>query len=166
VILVVYGNVSVSGSAAINVGTTSPTSGGPYVSLEMHVDSGNMAIDGNGIVNQSLSPERVLVIGTSNTGGTLNMTTTTPFYGVMDFPNNTLTIGDSQQIYGALVAGAITFNGSPGIHYDMNLQSGLPLVSGSPNFLGPVLNAFQASSQGSSSTPPFTISQVVEVAAQ
>jgi hypothetical protein len=166
VILVVTGNLSISGSANITVTDTTVANGGPYVSLEMHVVSGNMSIDGNGIINNAQSPERLLVIGTSNTTGALDMTTATPFYGVMDFPNNTLTIGSSQQIYGALVAGSITFNGSPGMHYDMHLQSALPLVAGPPSLLGPTFNAFQASSQGATSIPPYTISQVVEVAAQ
>jgi hypothetical protein len=167
VILVVNGNLSISQSAQISIATTSPTSGGgPMVSLEMHVPSGNMSIDGGGIVNNTLSPERLLVIGTGNSTGTLEMGTTAPFFGVMDFPNNALTVSNSQEIFGALVAGSITFNGSPYIHYDVHLQSANPLVAGSPSFAGPVFNAFQSSSQGPGSNPPITIGSVVEVAAQ
>ncbi len=164
VILLVNGNLNISGSAQIMIATTSPTSGGgPYVSLEMHVATGNMSIDGGGIVNNTLSPERLLVIGTGNASGVLEMGTASPFYGVMDFPNNSLTVSSNQQIYGSLVAGSITFAGSPSLHYDVQMQSATALVSGPPSFPGPLFNAFRASSQGTNGTLPVTIGSVVEV---
>jgi hypothetical protein len=164
VILVVYGNLSINDSAQISIANTNITTGGggPYVSLEVHLPNGSMNIDGGGIVNQSNSPERLVLMSTVNQGGTLEMGTLTPFYGVMDFPNNSLTIGGSQQIYGSLVAGALTFLQSPSLHYDMHLQSPMPLVA--PNFMGPVYTAFQ-STAGAGSAPVMTVSSVLEVAA-
>jgi hypothetical protein len=169
VILVVNGNLSISGNAQIMIATTNPTSGGgPNVSLEMHVAGGSMNIDGGGIVNSTLSPERLLIMGTGSSLGALEVGTTTPFYGVMDFPSNSLTLSGSPQIYGSIVAGSITFAGdqsSPSIHYDVHLQSAAPLLSSSPGFSGPVFNAFRSSSQGTTGTLPVTIGNVVEVAA-
>jgi hypothetical protein len=172
VILLVYGNVSISGSAQISIAPANSIpviGGGPDVSLEMHVAYGNMSIDGGGIVNNSLSPERLLIMSTWNSSGTLEMGTNTPFYGVMDFPKNTLTISNSQQIYGALVGNAVIFNSSPAIHYDVHLRSGSPPFTNigfSSGFTPPVFNAFEASSSGSTAILPITIGNVVEVAAQ
>jgi hypothetical protein len=166
VIIVAYANVSITDQAQIVIATTDKTTGGgPNVSLELHVSYGNMSIGGGGIVNNTLSPERLLVMSTWNQLGTLSMSTTTPFYGVMDFPSNSLSIMGSPTIYGALVASSITFWGSPSIHYDVHLQSGSPLVNGSPGFAGPLFNAFESATSGSKAIQPMTISNVVEVAA-
>ena len=50
------------------------------------------------------------------------MTTTAAFHGLIYTPNNSLTIGSSQTIYGAIVARSVTFNASPVIHYDVDLR--------------------------------------------
>jgi hypothetical protein len=167
VIIVVYGNMSITDAAQINVATTATTAGGggPDVSLEMHVPVGNVSIDGGGIVNNTVSPERVAIVSAANTSGTLEIGTTSPFYGVLDFPNNTLRVTGNQQIYGALVASSLIFNGSPSIHYDVHLQAGMPLMA-SPLFVGPVFNAFKSSPSTVNPTPPIIVGNVVEVAAQ
>src|ERR1019366_6485831 len=121
VIIVVYGNVSIADTARIAVASTNPTTGGgPNVSLELHVAYGNMSIGGDGIANNTQSPERLLVMSTWNQGGTLAMSTSTPFYGVMDFPNNSLSIMNIQKIYRPLVAPSLTFYGSPAIPYALH----------------------------------------------
>jgi hypothetical protein len=130
VILVIQngGNLSVSSSAQIVIANTQPPAmggGGPNVSLEVHLENGNMNLDGGGIVNNTMTPERLTIIGTQVTTGPrlLEMGTTTPFYGVIYFPNAPLTVNNNPTIYGSLVANSITFNGSPTVHYDMSLRT-------------------------------------------
>jgi hypothetical protein len=133
VILVVQGSLVVSGSASIVIASTqSPMmgGGGPNVSLEVHVEHGNMDINGGGIVNSTMDPERLTIIGTLPNTGTrfVTLATTTPFYGVIYFPFAALNVYNNATIYGSLVADSITFNGSPTIHYDMALRSPTGLV--------------------------------------
>jgi len=135
VILVIQpgGNLNVTSSAQIVIASTKPPAmggGGPNVSLEIHLINGNMNLDGGGIVNGTMIPERLTIIGTSAPTGAfpLEMGTTTPFYGVMYFPNSPLVINNNATIYGSLVADSITFNGSPTIHYDLSLRSPDALV--------------------------------------
>jgi hypothetical protein len=130
VILVIQpgGNLNVSGSAQIVIANTLPPAhggGGPNVSLEIHLENGNMNLDGGGIVNGTMIPERLTIVGTAVSAGprTIEMGTTTPFYGVIYFPNSPLTMNNNPSIYGSLVANSITFNGSPAIHYDVSLRS-------------------------------------------
>lgn len=167
VVLVVYGNVSITDSAQISIASTNITAGGPNVSLEMHVGYGNMNIDGGGIVNNTLSPERLLIMSTWNQSGVLEMNTTTPFYGVIDFPSDSFTVNStSQQIYGALLASSITFTGTPAIHYDLHLQAQNSMIGSSPGFMSPIFNAFQATGGSETNvTQPLTVSSVIEVAA-
>ena len=140
------------------------TAGGPQVSLEMHIPYGNMSIDGGGIANTSQSPERLMVMSTWSSSSTLEVGTTTPFYGVIDFPsNNSITFNNNTTLYGSVVASSITFNNTPAIHYDLNLQSQYAL---SGSYVGPIFNAFTASGQGSYSVRPMTVGSVVEIAAQ
>jgi hypothetical protein len=130
VILVIQngGSLSLADSAQIVIANTQPPAlggGGPYVSLEVHLENGNMNLDGGGIANGTMIPERLTIIGTQVTTGprVVEMGTTTPFYGVIYFPNAPLTVNNNPTIYGSLVANSITFNGSPTIHYDMSLRT-------------------------------------------
>jgi hypothetical protein len=162
VILIVEGSVNIaSGSnASIAIASTSPTTGGgPLVSLEMHA-FGNLNIDGGGISNVTQNPERLLVTSEWNSAGTLEMGTTTPFYGAINFPNNSITFNNNTTIYGSVVANSITFKNSPSFHYDVNMQNSAPLSS---SFMGPLFNAFKS---GTASIQPMTVSNVVEIAAQ
>jgi|CZKI01.1.fsa_nt_gi hypothetical protein len=120
-------NVSGTGQIVIVKGATPALSG----SLEIHLEKGNMNLDGNGIDNQTDIPERLAIIGTqppSSTTQMLEIGTSIPFYGVVYFPYAPLVVKNSPTIYGSLVASSITFNpspysGSPTIHYDMSLRS-------------------------------------------
>ena len=168
VILVVQGSVSIQNSSQIVVESTGATHGGPNVSLELHVasTSANVNIDGGGINNQTLNPERLLVVGTQDTNGSIEIGTQTAFYGVLDFSTNTNTInfdGYNFSLYGAVLAGSINFNTLTHLHYDVHLQSGTALSGASASFKGPIFNAF---SEPGSRNPPYSVSQVVEVAAQ
>jgi len=128
VILVVQGSLVVSGSAQIVIASTQAPAlggGGPNVSLEVHLEHGNMDINGGGIVNGTMIPERLTIIGGQTTSGPrfLALATSTPFYGVIYFPYAPLSVYNNVTVYGSLVADSITFNGSPTIHYDMSLRS-------------------------------------------
>jgi hypothetical protein len=128
ILVITTGNLSVTSNAQIVIANTQPPAlggGGPNVSLEVHLESGNMNLDGGGIANGTMIPERLTIIGTRQTGGprTIEMGMNTPFYGVIYFPNAALTVNGSPTIYGSLVANSITFNGSPTIHYDMSLRT-------------------------------------------
>ena len=111
VVLVVSGHLYVSGSIVI-------ASTG---SLEIHL-AGDLAIDGNGITNQTKLPKKLAIISTSNGWDSYEMGTNTPFYGVIYTPYNSLTVSNSQTIYGSIVAKSVTFNLNPTFHYDLNLR--------------------------------------------
>ncbi len=115
VVLVISGDLTINWFAKIWV-----KAGG---SLEIHV-AGNLSLDGNGIQNDTYLPQNLIIIATSNNPYTgFDMTTNTPFYGVIYTPNGSLTIGNSQTIYGSLVAQSITFSTTaPIVHYDVNLR--------------------------------------------
>jgi hypothetical protein len=125
------GNLNVADSAqiVINNKPIALGGGGPNVSLEIHLENGNMNLDGGGINNMTNIPERLTIIGTKplSTPQQIEINTPTPFYGVVYFPYAPLVVKNSPTIYGSLVAGSITFNphdsGSPTIHYDMSLRS-------------------------------------------
>jgi len=115
VTLVITGNLYVSSSAKIHIT--------PNGSLEIHL-AGDLAIDGNGIQNDTSLAKNLIIIATAdNLYNSLEMGTNTAFYGVLYTPHNSLTISNSQAIYGAIVAKSVTFNASPAIHYDLALRN-------------------------------------------
>lgn len=114
VVLVVSGDLSITNTARILITATG--------SLRIHV-AGDLTINGNGIQNDTLLPKNLVIISTSNPYDTYGMSTNTPFYGVLYTPVSSLTVGNSQAIYGAIVAKAVTFNASPAIHYDISLRN-------------------------------------------
>jgi hypothetical protein len=114
-VLVISGHLYVNGSIVI------ANSGSNVGSLEIHV-AGDLAIDGNGITNNTKRPGKLSIISTSNGWDTYEMGTNTPFYGVIYTPYNALTVTNSQTIYGSIVAKSVTFSGSPTFHYDLNLR--------------------------------------------
>ncbi|HUR57603.1 MAG TPA: hypothetical protein VM029_07830, partial [Opitutaceae bacterium] len=110
----VSGNLYISGSGKIVV-----TANG---SLDLHL-AGDMALDGGGIENQTKLPRKVSIIAKAdNLYDALEMGSTTPFYGVIYAPKNTITFNNNVTIYGAIVAKSAVFNHSPAIHYDVNLR--------------------------------------------
>jgi hypothetical protein len=111
VVLVVSGHLYVNGSIVI-------ASTG---SLEIHL-AGDLAIDGSGITNNTKLPKKLSIISTSNGWDSYEMGTNTPFYGVIYTPYNSLTVSNSQTIYGSIVAKSVTFTLSPTFHYDLNLR--------------------------------------------
>jgi len=119
VILVVYGNVSISGTGQIVI-----TSDASHLtsSLELHAEGG-VSIGGNGINNRTLLPKRLALLGSYSSGYAQTVSTTVAFYGVMYFPTDTLTISSALTAYGSIVAKSVTFDVSPVIHYDVALRT-------------------------------------------
>lgn len=113
VVLVISGDLNINTSAKIRITSTG--------SLRIHL-AGDLTINGNGIQNDTLLPKNLLIISTSNPYDTYGMATNTPFYGVIYTPVSSLTVSNSQTIYGAIVAKAVTFNASPVLHYDLDLR--------------------------------------------
>ena len=113
VVITVTGDLTISNSARIRITTNG--------SLEVHL-VGDLAINGNGIQNDTLLPRKLAIIGTEDENDTLGMATNQPFFGVIYTPLASITIGNSQAIYGSIVAKAVTFNASPAFHYDVSLR--------------------------------------------
>lgn len=114
VTLNITGNLSISNTAKIVLTATG--------TLEIHL-SGDLLLNGNGIQNLTKLPKNLLIAAKAdNVYDTLGMSTNTPFYGVIYTPNNSLTISNSQTIYGAIVAKSVTFTASPALHYDVSLR--------------------------------------------
>ncbi|MBI5770496.1 MAG: hypothetical protein HZA93_22150 [Verrucomicrobia bacterium] len=112
--LVISGDLLVTTNAKIHVTTNG--------SLEIHL-AGDMTLKGNGIQNDTKLPRKLIIQARAdNVYDSLEMTNTTPFYGVIYTPYNALTVGSSQTIYGSIVAKSVTFNASPTIHYDVDLR--------------------------------------------
>lgn len=131
VILKINGNFTVASGGQIVVSANKVA--GAYVSsLEVHVRL-STSLGGNGINNLTLNPQRLALVNTLDQNDTdifgdpsyetETISTTVPFYGVMYFPYDALTISSSETIYGSVVASSITLSGSPTIHYDMSLRS-------------------------------------------
>ncbi len=115
VVLTITGDLSITSTAKIVISATG--------SLEIHL-TGDLIINGNGIQNLTKLPKNLLIIAKAdNIYDSLGMATNTAFYGVIYTPNNSLTISNSQTIYGAIVAKSVTFSASPVIHYDLSLRN-------------------------------------------
>ncbi len=114
VAIVLTGDLYLANTAKIRITTNG--------SLRIHV-AGDITIGGNGIQNDTKLPKNLVILSTTNPYDTYSMATNTAFYGVIYTPVSSFTISNSQAIYGAIVAKAVTFNASPVIHYDVSLRS-------------------------------------------
>ena len=113
--------VQTAGSAQIHI-----TSGG---SLQLQIDENNgygIYLQGGGIVNDTLQAQKVSVlVGRSYSGASASViTTTTPFYGSMYLPNDTVNVSSNFTMYGAMVGKNIAYASgyTPTVHYDTALQ--------------------------------------------
>ena len=113
-VIVLTGDINISSSAKVRVTTNG--------SLRIHF-GGDLTINGNGMQNDTKLPKNLILISTTNPYDTYGMATNTPFYGVIYTPVSSLTVSNSQTIYGAIVAKAVTFSASPVIHYDISLRN-------------------------------------------
>jgi hypothetical protein len=113
VVIVVSGDLSIGNSAKIRITSTG--------SLRIHL-GGDLSIGGNGIQNDTARPKNFILIATGAPWESYSMATDTPFHGVIYTPVSSLTISNSQAIYGAIVAKSVTFSASPAFHYDLDLR--------------------------------------------
>lgn len=114
VILVVSGNLSIADTGRLMISTQS--------SLRLHV-AGDIELGGGGIENQTAVPKNLLIVSDSSSPGTLNMSTFTTFHGVIYTPAKSVTVQNSQAIYGSIVGESVIFETSPQIHYDLSLRT-------------------------------------------
>lgn len=113
VILTITGNLTVSSSAKILITSTG--------SLEVHL-SGDLTLGGAGVENLTQKPKNfILIAKADNFYDSLAFSATTPLYGVIYTPNNSITFSNSVTIFGSIVAKSITFNNLATIHYDKDL---------------------------------------------
>jgi len=97
----------------------------PHVHATFYID-GSVKIAGNGIANTSLMPGNVTLYGNHDPLVSQNMTVdgNGQFAGVIYAPNATVTAkggGSSGDMYGAIIANTIFFNGQTSLHYDSAL---------------------------------------------
>jgi hypothetical protein len=126
VVLIVGGSVSISG--ALNAGIQLTTS---HASLAIIANNGTVRIGANGISNtNSIAttgipplPKRVALLSSTNSTNSVTISTTTPFYGVVYFPNLVIGVTANAVICGSIVGASISISGSPTIHYDNALRS-------------------------------------------
>jgi hypothetical protein len=111
VVLVVVGNLDITSTARFRI-----TTGG---SLQLHV-TGNIAIGGAGMQNETTLPKNMVLISTA--AATATMATSVSYHGVIYAPNTALTVSGTQIIYGAMVVQSATFSATPTIHYDVALR--------------------------------------------
>jgi hypothetical protein len=104
----VMSSLRTTGQASIRIGT------GPVI---IYV-TGNIDVQGNGIINSSALPPNLRMIETSPTA-TVSLAGNGNFYGAVQAPANQVTIGGNGEFFGAVVADDFRFNGSNSIvHYD------------------------------------------------
>ena len=116
VVIIVDGTFSVNGNAGINIT-------GVDASLEMYA-AGDVAISGNGLLNDGLDPEDFKLWGTAPSGGSQAITVTGNgnTAGVFYAPNADLTLKGNGGMSGAAVGKNIDMVGNAEFHYDINLK--------------------------------------------
>jgi len=89
--------------------------------LEMFI-AGDIAIYGSGIENLTYLPKNC-VIFSSTTATAPDMSTATPFHGVVYVPNGSFKVVGVQNLFGAFSAKNLTFSAAAPLHYDTSLRT-------------------------------------------
>lgn len=89
--------------------------------LEMFM-TGDIAIYGGGIDNQTALPKNCVIFSTT-TATAPDMSTTTPFYGVVYLPNGNFKVVGAQNLFGTFSAKNLTFSAAAMLHYDTSLRT-------------------------------------------
>jgi hypothetical protein len=129
VIIIAYSDIMLSGSATTGgmIELTTPTA-----SLQIFQEYGNVAIGGRGIQNLNtigttgVPPlaKKVAILDTVNSSGTVTISTTLPFHGVIYFPYMPVTVSSNVAIYGSIVGSSVSFTGTaPSLSYDLALRN-------------------------------------------
>ena len=113
-ILVVDGDLSIRDRARIVIQSDS--------SLEIQVN-GEVHIAGHGIDNNSRRPARLAIIGTHDQTTDFLFASSTPLHAAIYTPLAILqTEGNGREIFGAIVAHRVIFNGDTDFHFDLDLK--------------------------------------------
>ncbi len=112
--VIVTGSVAVAGNAYFSIGASG--SMGLYV-------AGNVALAGNGLVNNSPTAGNATIWGTVATGGTqtVSLAGNGAFIGTVYAPNANLSMTGNGAVSGAVIANQITIGGNGNFHYDVKL---------------------------------------------
>ena len=114
--LIVDGDINLSDDAAIIVNRDA--------SLEIHVD-GDVNLNGRGIMNLSEIPANVAIIGTNSDRRNIIFRGDEPLHGAIYAPNSDFYAYGNRtvrNIYGAIVARAVTFDDETNFHFDVALR--------------------------------------------
>lgn len=121
VIIVAEGDMAVSGSIVLD--TDYADEGGYPPKLEIH-SKGSLSVSGNGIVNDSQKPERVILFGVGdpdNKKQEIKLSGNAALAAVVYAPSYDITLGGAGSTgvaYGAMVGSTVTFGGQYEFHYD------------------------------------------------
>jgi hypothetical protein len=121
---VVLGSLSVQASAQLSFDTTQ----GPvdlYVMDALDLASGSL------FSTTSTKPADVTIQVPGETAQPLGLRATGPFHGVIFAPEASVAVGATFEMFGALVAGSLAFEGAAKLHFDLHLarlaaESALP----------------------------------------
>lgn len=133
--LVATGNVSIGGSARLEVGGTGATN--PSLNL---YSPGTITLGGNGMVNHTINSAKVSFWGTKPAGTppqTISLGGSSAFYGTIYAANGNITVDGSGSVFGALIGNSVLIKGSTELHYDTQL--GTTLATGGPNPSAPIV---------------------------
>jgi hypothetical protein len=89
-----------------------------------------LAVSRGGIKNLTQRPRNLTVFCNGSTQSTID--TSIAFYGAVYAPNSPLVVNVNLTVYGALVGQSVTFNGTPTIHYDLDLRKATFSVVNTP----------------------------------
>ncbi|GEM_PF-524887 len=110
----VTGNISISGNAVLRI-----VSGG---SIKMYVAGSSVSISGNGVTNNSLTPDKFQLYGMS-TCTSVSFSGNAALITAIYAPQAALSISGNGDLSGAAVANTISMSGNGDFHYDEALKT-------------------------------------------
>jgi len=104
-----FRNVTLNGGATLNISGLTKI----YI-------TGTLRREGGCFVNNNTQLAKNLQINV--TGGTVDVTSDNPFYGVIYAPQSGVTLNGNADLFGAIIGQTLKINGSGGAHYDESLN--------------------------------------------
>ena len=113
-------NIYLTGSTAINLTSSgkisvSSASTGPVIIYT--AGTSTSTIGGGGVANGTYLPVNFQLFGSAS--GTISITSSNEFYGVVYSPLSSVSLTGTGAIYGTFIGKNVTVNGSGGTHYDI-----------------------------------------------
>jgi len=123
---VVLGSLTLEATAELSFDTTK----GP---VELYVTDALDLATGSLLSSSSTSPEDVLIQVPGVTAQAIELRASGPFHGVIYAPETPVVVGGEFELFGALVAQKLTFEGASSLHFDKHLaelaaELALPVV--------------------------------------